>query len=117
MNKPFENILDRLDEEREISYADFDLYVNEYSPCLDSEYDDLFHRGLERAVRIIKDEITNQGGVDDDCCEWEQFNGSLLGGPHWLYETTCGKIAEDKCVSPKDFKYCPYCSKKIKVVE
>lgn len=55
MNKAFEKILDRLEEEKEYSYADFDEYVNNYSPCLDSEYDDFFHRGLERAVKVIKE--------------------------------------------------------------
>lgn len=34
--------------------ADFDEYVNEVCPCLDAEYDDLFHRGLERAIEIVK---------------------------------------------------------------
>ena len=55
MNKAFEKILDRLDEEREYSYADFDKYVNNCSPCLDSEYDDFFHRGLERSIKVIKE--------------------------------------------------------------
>ena len=36
------------------SYADFDKYVEEVSPCLDAEYDDSFQRGLERAIKIIK---------------------------------------------------------------
>lgn len=55
MQKAFEKILERLEEERECSYADFDKYVSEYSPCLDSEYDDFFHRGLERASRLVKE--------------------------------------------------------------
>lgn len=65
MKEAFEKILERLEEEREQSYADFDEYVNEYSPCLDSEYDDLFHGGLERAVKVIKDiaEEYNNGWI------------------------------------------------------
>ena len=52
-------VVDQLEEERELSYADFDRYVDEVSPCLDAEYDDFFHRGIERAVKIVKG-----GGAD-----------------------------------------------------
>lgn len=54
-----DKVVDQLEEERELSYADFDRYVEELSPCLDAEYDDFFHRGIERAIRIVKG-----GGVD-----------------------------------------------------
>lgn len=47
------SIVAELEEEKEISYADFTKYVNEYNPCLDDEYDDFFHKGLERAIVII----------------------------------------------------------------
>ena len=49
-----EKVVAELEEEREYSYADFEEYVNEKSPCLDAEYDDYFHRGLERAVVIVR---------------------------------------------------------------
>lgn len=52
-------VIAQLEEEREYAYADFEEYVNEKSPCLDAEYDDYFHRGLERAMRIVK-----AGGVE-----------------------------------------------------
>lgn len=52
-------VVEELKEEREYSYADFEEYVQEKSPCLDAEYDDYFHRGLERAVVIVK-----RGGVE-----------------------------------------------------
>jgi len=48
-----------LEEEREYSYADFEEYVAEKSPCLDAEYDDYFHRGLERAKVIVR-----KGGLE-----------------------------------------------------
>lgn len=54
-----DKVIEQLEEERELSYADFDRYVEEVSPSLDAEYDDTFSRGLERAVRIVKG-----GGVD-----------------------------------------------------
>ena len=49
-----DKVVEQLEKERELSYADFDRYVEEVSPCLDAEYDDFFHRGLERAIRIVK---------------------------------------------------------------
>lgn len=55
-----DKVTEQLKEEKEFSYADFDEYVNEVCPCLDAEYDDFFHKGLERAIDIVK-----AGGVDD----------------------------------------------------
>lgn len=62
MNKTFEKILDMLEEERELSYADFSRYVEEVSPCLDDEYDDFFHRGLERASRLVREVAEEYNG-------------------------------------------------------
>ena len=62
MNKAFEKILDMLEEERELSYADFSRYVEEVSPCLDDEYDDFFHRGLERASRLVREVAEEYNG-------------------------------------------------------
>lgn len=71
MNKAFEKILERLQEERELSYADFSRYVDEVSPCLDAEYDDFFHRGLERASRLVKEvaEEYNGGWIPCSGCK------------------------------------------------
>ena len=55
-----DKIVEQLEEERELAYADFDRYVEEVDPCFDSECDDFFHRGIERAITIIK-----AGGKDD----------------------------------------------------
>lgn len=44
-----------LEDEQEYSYANFDEYVREVSPCLDAEYDDTFSRGIERAIKIIRE--------------------------------------------------------------
>ena len=61
-------------------------------------------------------EIVKQVGVSDDVCEWKVFDNSLTDEPHWVYETTCGKYVGEEHTS-NTFVYCPYCSKKIKVVE
>mgnify|MGYP000661055292 CR=1 FL=1 len=40
----------------ELAYVDFDRYVEEVDPCFDSEYDDFFHKGLGRAIKVLKAE-------------------------------------------------------------
>ena len=60
-------------------------------------------------------EIVKKGGADDDVCEWKVFDNSLTDEPQWVYETTCGKYVGEEHTS-KAFVYCPYCSKKIKIV-
>ena len=52
-------------------------------------------------------EIVNQCGVADDVCEWKRDN-TFIG----MYKT-----CSDYVTYHKSFKYCPYCGKKIKVVE
>ena len=56
-NGTAESLNQAKEEEKELSYADFDEYVDKVCPCLDAEYDDLYHRGLDRAIEIVK-----QGG-------------------------------------------------------
>ena len=54
-------------------------------------------------------EIVKQGGVADDVCEWKLTDTKNL----MPYKTACGN--ED--LYDSHYKYCPYCGKKIKVVE
>lgn len=53
-------------------------------------------------------EIVNHGCIDDDVCEWRKFKDS-----NCLFETSCNNIS----VMYRGFNFCPYCGKKIKVVE
>lgn len=46
-------IIDKLEEEKEYANADFESYVQEIAPHLDSEYDDTFCQGMERAIQIL----------------------------------------------------------------
>lgn len=57
-----DQVINELEEKKEYAYADFEEYVYKFSPCLDAEYDDLFHKGLERAIKIIKDGGKNDAG-------------------------------------------------------
>lgn len=54
-----DKVVEQLEDEKEFAYANFDEYVNEVCLYLDAEYDDLFNKGLERAIEIVKG-----GGVD-----------------------------------------------------
>ena len=54
-------------------------------------------------------EIVNQGGVSDDVCEWHKVkNGNAY---------KCNTHAEIYDSRVLDWGKCPYCGKKIKVVE
>lgn len=51
-----DKVVEQLKDEQELSYADFEIYAEEHGL---SEGDDWHHRGLGRAVEIVK-----RGGVD-----------------------------------------------------
>lgn len=57
--------------------------------------------------RII--EIVNQGSVSEDMCEYRR----QLEGYNYLFITSCCHIYR----VGNNFKFCPHCGKKIKVVE
>ena len=59
-------------------------------------------------------EIVKQGGVSDDVCEWKSDYGFI--SDKYKRETGCGYTFYD-LHHAVPFKYCPYCGKKIKVVE
>lgn len=51
-----DKVVEQLRDEEELSYADFEIYAEEHGL---SEDDDWHHRGLGRAVEIVK-----RGGVE-----------------------------------------------------
>lgn len=52
-------------------------------------------------------DIVKNGGVSDDACEWHCDE-------YGRYHTECHVLADN---DPLEYTYCPYCGKKIKVVE
>ena len=87
-------------------------YTKKYvTPYGNNGYKDTKAISIHKAIEIVK-----QGCVSDDVCEWKVFDNSLTDEPQWVYETTCGKYVGEEHTS-KAFVYCPYCSKKIKVME
>ena len=64
-------------------------------------------------------EIVKQGGVFDDVCEWK-YTKEIMDNAE--FKVGCNQNALKRGIVPNnfsyhDFKYCPYCGKKIKVVE
>ena len=51
-----DKVIDQLEDEKEYANADFEEYAKEVEPCLDAEYDDTFSQGMERAIKILKQE-------------------------------------------------------------
>ena len=64
-------------------------------------------------------EKMNHGCASDDVCEWEKGSSGYVGYPAFYSKccTTNGKGLEMQTNIIADWKYCPYCGKKIKVVE
>lgn len=54
-----ENIIKQLEKERDYSYEDYENYAEKHD--IDVECDDLFCRGLDRAIEIVK-----RGGRDEE---------------------------------------------------
>ena len=64
-------------------------------------------------------EIVKQGGVSDVVCEWK-YTKEIMDNAE--FKVGCNQNALKRGIVPNnfsyhDFKYCPYCGKKIKVVE
>ena len=69
-----------------------------------------------KAIDVLNDaiEIVKQGGVSDDVCEWKLEDEEAN-----LYMTGCQQrqLIFDGTPKENGYIYCPYCGKKIKVVE
>ena len=77
--------------------------MHENGHTLDFENENGRIKGLKEAIEIVK-----QGGVSDDVCEWEVKSN--------YYVTKCSHDTDVMYGLKQDFKYCPYCGKKIKIV-
>lgn len=76
--------------------------------CLSDDDLEYYQNGIDEAIEIVK-----QGGVSDDVCEWESdCHLESDNSAEWII---CPH--KPKRIFSKDIKYCPYCRKKIKVVE
>lgn len=72
--------------------------------CLSDDDLEHYQNGIDNAIEIVK-----QGGVSDDACEWELKNACYTTSIKHYYSLPTSIV--------KTFNNCPYCGKKIKVVE
>ena len=82
--------------------------------CLSDEDLEHYQNGIDNAIEIVK-----QGGVSDDVCECEKGSSGYVGYPAY-YSKCCAtksKGLEMQTHIIADWKYCPYCGKKIKAGE
>ena len=96
-----------------------DLSVIEILSHID--FDSTIQSGLDNFLKAYNSEllrIVRQGVVSDDVCEWEKGSSGYVGYPTY-YSKCCAtksKGLEMQSHIIADWKYCPYCGKKIKIV-
>ena len=69
----------------------------------------IWNNVLKMAIKIVK-----QGSVSDDVCEWR-----LCDEEANVYDTSCRNphILIEGTPKENNYEYCPYCGKKIKVID
>ena len=94
--------------------------VNEYIKAVVKELEDLENHfdndyfSSNREVMIVKNdaiEIVKQGCVTDYCCEWKS------GKSNDEWKPSCEPNSTYNVFGVAWFRKCPYCGKKIKVVD
>ena len=104
--------VDKVVEELEENASRFTKkYVTPYG---NNGYKDTKAISVHKAIEIVK-----QGGISDDVCEWK-YTKEIMDNAE--FKVGCNQNALKRGVVPNnfsyhDFKYCPYCGKKIKAVE
>ena len=95
-------------EERTDFLKDCTKYGNKNAKQQEKSYGTMM---MYEVADLVDDliEIVKQGGVSDDVCEWKRDDMCDT-----VYKICGGCFTSEY---QKDFKYCPYCGKKIKVVE
>lgn len=97
MNEFIENLIGRLEEEIK--------KIND-EPWIDCEERIKKQCIYCKTIKIVNELAEKYNGV---CCEWKKYENDII----FPYKTSCGTsdLYDDS------YKYCPYCGKKIKVVE
>ena len=110
---PYESFIELLD--KQTTAYDIDKVVEEFEKIRAKETCNKEKCDKKEICRIcvVDDaiEIVKQGGVSDDVCEWTQ-SGDMAISPH-----TFSKYKIKQCDGLYALSACPYCGKKIKVVE
>ena len=111
-NMPTAYDIDRVVEELEKNAS---RYTKKYAtPYGNNGYKDIKAISVHNAIEIVQ-----QAGLSDDVCKWK-YTKEIMDNAE--FKVGCNTNVLKRGVVPNnfsyhDFKYCPYCSKKIKVVE
>lgn len=106
-NQPTAYYVDKVVEELEENAS---RYTKKYvTPYGNNGYKDTKAISIHKAIEIVK-----QGSASDDVCEWR-----LCDEETNVYDTSCRNphILIEGTPKENNYEYCPYCGKKIKVVE
>ena len=85
--------------------------------CLYDDDLECYQNGIDRAIEIVKQGVVSDSS--DNVCEWK-YTKEIMDNAE--FKVGCNTNVLKRGVVPNnfsyhDFKYCPYCSKKIKVVK
>ena len=111
-NQPTTYDIDKVVEELKENAS---RYTKKYTTSYGNNvYKDTKAISIHKVIEIVK-----QGGVPNDVCEWK-YTKEIMDNAE--FKVGCNKNALKRGIVPNnfsyhDFKYCPYCGKKIKVVE
>lgn len=99
---------------RQPTAYDVEKVVAELEELPNREADHYYANSNDVIDREDAIEIVKQGGVSDDVCEWKLEDEEAN-----LYLTGCQQrqLIFDGTPKENKYEYCPYCGKKIKVVE
>ena len=108
------NVINNTNTSYDIDRVVEEMEKAKHTICLSDDDLEHYQNGIDRAIEIV-----NQVGIYDDVCEWEKGSSGYVGYPAFYSKccTTNGKGLEMQTNIIADWKYCPYCGKKIKVVE
>ena len=97
MNEFIEKLIGRLEEQK--------------SDLTNWAEDKAFEIGIQTAISIVN-QLAEE--YNNDVCEWKQHEREID-----VYFTECGQahIFVDGNPEENNYEYCPYCGKKIEVVE
>ena len=105
--RQIEEIINQLAEEYKQPFNDHDLMIVESLPSL-YPIKEFEEKAIQRVIRCAKKEYNN------DVCEWEINSDESIDKE---YKPLCSEDGFIYVTGHFDYKFCPYCGKKIKVVE
>ena len=96
--------VDAMDSDYDLDKVVEELKTDSSIKLYGSQNSDNYLIPVKSAIEIVK-----KGCVSDDVCEWKVKSN--------YYVTECSHDTDVMYGLKQDFKFCPYCGKKIKVVE